>query len=192
MLERRGFRKAYTMEGGNKAWKGLVAVGFPEVGAAYFYTSGSIADFISLSWFLEEGTRIFYLQLTEMTDDPRADELLRTLIDSEEKHKSSLRDLYGKLTGEKFEAEGDPGRGEAILMEGGVAVDGAVEWARDMDLKEILEFSISLEAISYDRYLHMSTVVEDNETREVLRVLSREEKEHLERLVALFEDIIAK
>jgi rubrerythrin len=190
MLKRRGFREAYSMEGGIRAWKGLVAVGFPEVGAAYFYTSRTIADFISLSWFLEEGTRMFYLRLTDITDDARADELWKTLIDSEEKHKSSLRDLYGKVTGEKFEPEGDPERGEAIIMEGGVAVDGAVEWARNKDLKEILELSISLEAISYDRYLHLSTIVDVDETRGAFRVLAREEKKHLERLTALFDDTL--
>lgn len=190
MLNRGGFKKALSMEGGIRAWKGVVATGFPEVGAAYFYSSSTLADFVSLSWFLEEGTRTFYLRLTDITDDARAGELWKTLIDSEEKHKSSLRDLHGKLTGEEFEPEKGPEKGGAIIMEGGVAVDEAVQWAGDRELRDILDFSIALEAISYDRYLLLSRVAENNEAREVFRNLSREEKEHLERLTALFDETL--
>jgi rubrerythrin len=54
-------------------------------------------------------------------------------------------------------------------------------------ITEILELSVALETNSYDLYLNMERRLKDQPSAEVFRVLSGEEKEHLERLSALLE-----
>lgn len=63
----------------------------------------------------------------------------------------------------------------------------ALAWVKGQDLKEILELAISLEINSEDLYLKMERKVEDREAKQVFKVLSVQEKHHLERLVRLFE-----
>ncbi|MBU1209465.1 MAG: hypothetical protein KKH04_21520 [Proteobacteria bacterium] len=72
-------------------------------------------------------------------------------------------------------------------MEGGVPLTEALAWVKGQDLKEILELAISLEINSEDLYLKMERKVEDREAKQVFKVLSVQEKHHLERLVRLFE-----
>jgi rubrerythrin len=44
-----------------------------------------------------------------------------------------------------------------------------------------------LEAKAYDRYLKMVDVSENEDAKEVLRTIAKEEKEHLDRLAALMD-----
>ena len=53
--------------------------------------------------------------------------------------------------------------------------------------EDLLEFSISLEANSYDLYTLMERKTEDPKARKVFAALSDEEKQHLDKLSALFE-----
>jgi hypothetical protein len=54
-----GFENVYSMEGGFRAWEGLIAEGAPEAGMAYFTAGGGPEEFIALAWVLEEGSRSF-------------------------------------------------------------------------------------------------------------------------------------
>jgi rubrerythrin len=76
---------------------------------------------------------------------------------------------------------------EGDVMEGGIKVSEAIEWAKGRSVAEILEFSLSLEANSYDLYVKMERQAKDKRSAEVFHLLSGEEKQHLERLSALFE-----
>lgn len=191
-LLREGFSKAYSMDGGIKAWEGLVATGSQEVGMAYFSPAASREDFILLSWNLEEGTRTFYERISGTIVDPRSTQVLQELVAAEKAHQNTLRELFTSTSKETFDpAEITPGQPGGI-MEGGMDVASAIAWARERELVEILELSMSLEANAYDRYVLMSRNVEDDGSREVFTVLSREEKGHLDTLTTLFEDMIAK
>ena len=44
------------MEGGIRAWKGLVAEGIPEAGMAYFSPATRPEEMIALAWLLEDGS----------------------------------------------------------------------------------------------------------------------------------------
>ena len=63
----------------------------------------------------------------------------------------------------------------------------ALQWAEKKAVKEILELSISLESNAYDLYLKMEHKMESLNAKKVFKVLSTEEKEHLDRLASLLE-----
>ena len=152
----------------------------------YFGRAASTEEFIALAWLLEEGTRKFYHELAGKLDHQGVVVLFADLAQAEEHHKAILQGLYVELTGnnapgvvENLSGSLADG-GEAI--EGGVRLEDALHWTRGKDEKSILEFSISLEANAYDRYLLMWRNVSGESSKRVFRSLSKAEKHHLERL----------
>ena len=184
------------MGGGIRAWEGLVAEGIPEAGMAYFSPATRPEEMIALAWLLEDGSGKFYQNLSEMINDQEGKVLFQDLTKDEENHKSSLYKLYGTFS-EGPPAPGFPGtliHGELAgdVMEGGMLVSEALKWAKGKKLRDILEFSISLESNSYDLYLKMQKKVEDNSSKQVFKILSEAEKKHLERLTSLFNKRLEK
>lgn len=173
------------MQGGIRAWEGLVAKGPPEAGMAFFGDAAKPDELAMLAWMLEEGSRKFYVRLDEFLKDEEARHLFQSLARAEESHERTLAELYKTYSGgsaveEKLPAE----KGE--IMEGGVRVDESLLWARDKDVTSILEFAISLETNAYDLYMKMGRRFE-GDSRKVFALLGVEEKRHLARLAELLE-----
>jgi rubrerythrin len=178
------------MEGGIRAWQGLVAEGIPEAGMAYFSSTTRPEEMIGLAWLLEDGSRKFYESLAKMMEDQETKGLFLNLKRSEENHKTTLWKMYEELSGKPPAPEfpdtvisSEP-RGD--VMEGGMLVSEALRWSEGKELKDILELSISLESNSYDLYLKMEQRAEDRNAKQVFKTLSEEEKNHLEQLTSLF------
>ena len=188
ILSREGFREAYSMEGGIRAWNGLRAAGPPEAGMAYFDPAKKPEEMIALAWMLEEGACKFYGDMGKNQKSPEAAALFRELSDDEEKHKSSLFQIYQRRTGK----DTDPGFPRSLLslesgvdyLEGGVVLNKALEWAQGQELKDILDFSVSLEVNAIDLYIKMERKVEGEDAKEVFQALSNQERNHLKRLTA--------
>ncbi len=179
------------MRGGIHAWKGLVAEGAPESGIAYFSSATKAEELIALAWWLEDGSRQFYSELAAAMEDQEAKNLLSDLTIAEEHHQAFLLKLYQELSGLTSES-GFPRsvvspEKEGDVMEGGVRVSEALQWAKGKSVTEILEFSLSLEANSYDLYVKMEHQIKEQRSTQVFYRLSDEEKQHLERLSTLFE-----
>ncbi len=185
------FKVVHTLDGGIEAWHGLVAQGAPEAGMAYFSPASGTEELIALAWLLEEGSRKFYSALSAAMRDEEAASMFSALAVAEEHHKSPLFQLYRKYSGK----ESDPGFPDAVLrrrpagdvMEGGILVSEALQWAGGRDVRDVLELSISLETNSFDLYLKMERAMKDARSAEVFRTLADEEKVHLDRLTGLFE-----
>ena len=184
------------MEGGIRAWKGLVASSPPESGIAYFSPATKPEEMVALAWFLENGSRRFYAELGRTVNDNEISDLYAELALAEERHEATLLDLYRELVG------GPPNDGfpksvisvenEDDVMEGGIPVTEALEWVKGKSTTEVLGFSLALETNSYDLYLNMELRLKDQPSSRVFRVLSGEEKQHVERLSALFEEKIER
>lgn len=179
------------MEGGINAWQGLVAEGMPQSGMAYFSPATRPEELMALAWVLEDGSRKFYAELAAMLKDDEASDLYGQLSEAEEHHKAALLHLYNeipdKTPGLKFPwALISDGREEDV-MEGGMRVSEALQWAKGKKMTDILELSLSLETNAYDLYLNMERRMEEKRAAQVFRVLSGEEKQHLERLSLLLE-----
>ncbi len=179
------------MEGGINAWKGLVAEGAPQSGMAYFSPARKPEELMALAWLLEDGSRKFYSELVPTFMDKEEKDLFRQLAKAEERHQVSLLKLYEEFSG-KGPDPGFPGSvippgKEGDVMEGGMLVDEALQWAKGKRTIDILELSLSLETNSYDLYLKMERQMKDPRSAQVFNLLSGEEKQHLERLSSLLE-----
>ena len=190
-LEGAGFKQVYSMEGGIRAWNGLVAEGAPESGIAYFSAATKPEEMVAVAWFLENGSRRFYIELGHIMNDEKISDLFAELASAEERHEATLLDLYREFVGEKpndgFPKSVISVEKEDDVMEGGMRVTEALRWAKNKNISEILELSIALETNSYDLYLNMERRLQGQPSLKVFRVLSGEEKQHLERLSALLE-----
>lgn len=192
LLSSSGFKEVHSIEGGMDVWEGLMAEGAPESRMAYFSVASMPEELIALAWLLEDGSRKFYNKISEQLNDKEASVLFYDLTLAEEHHKASLLTLYEQFCGKKSDA-GFPwsvlhAEPAGDVMEGGMNVSEALQWAQGKDVKDILELSISLETNSYDLYLKMERAMKDDNSRQVFRTLSDEERLHLERLTTLFED----
>lgn len=194
MLNRAGFSKVYNMEGGINAWNGILAEGMPEVAMTFFALARSPREYIAIAWTLEEGTRAFYEAAYAGLENPRAKKLFRELSTAEEHHQSTLTTLWTEISGKKpdpdflrsFLSENNTEK----LMEGGVQLQGALQWIKGKEPKEILELSVSIESNAYDRYLFMMRQVDADPVKRVFETLSREEKHHLKKLTELFDEFL--
>jgi rubrerythrin len=179
------------MHGGIHAWKGLVAEGAPESGIAYFSSATWVEELIALAWWLEDGSRRFYSNLAARMKDEEAKNLFRDLTVAEGHHQTFLLKLYQGLSGltpqSGFPGSVVPAGKEGDVMEGGVRVSEALQWTEGKSVTEILEFSLSSETNAYDLYVKMEHQMKEQRSSQVFRLISGEEKKHLERLGALFE-----
>jgi rubrerythrin len=193
-LSSAGFKEVYSMEGGIHAWKGLVAEGAPESGIAFFSPATKAQELIALAWWLEDGSRRFYSSLAAGMKDEEARNLFKDLIVAEESHQTFLlklyRDLFGLTSDSGFPGSVIPPGKEGDVMEGGVRVSEALQWTEGKSVAEILEFSLSSETNAYDLYVKMEHQTKDQPSARVFRLISGEEKQHLERLSVLFEKSI--
>jgi rubrerythrin len=179
------------MKGGINAWKGLVAQGVPEAGMAYFDPAATPEELTALAWLLEEGSRRFYTEMARRERDQEEAVLFQDLSADEEAHQSILFGLYRSLTG------GKPGPGfpksmvnldpAVQYLEGGMVLDDTLEWTRGKDRREILDFSLSLEANAIDLYVKMERRAGGKESKRVFQAVADQERQHLKRLTAALE-----
>jgi rubrerythrin len=194
MLSGAGLKRVYSMAGGINAWKGLRAEGPPDSGMAYFAPAIRPEELIALAWYLEKGSHSFYSELSERLTDRVAKDLFGELSVAEERHQTALSGLYrdfaGPVSSAGFPESVIPSSEKGEIMEGGMRVGEALDWANGREIKDILDLSISLEANAYDLHLRMKARLEDPRGKEVFTVLSHEEKDHLDRLSSLLEQKI--
>jgi len=192
ILTRAGFSEVYSMEGGIRSWKGLVAEKLPEAGMAWFQSAQSTEELIGLAWLLEDGMRTFYLEIAKGLERSEEAQLFMELAGAELHHKNALLKLYQQINGEdvgvNFPSAILREQPKEKYLEGGVLLSEAFSWAGKKDEREILEFVMSLEVGSYDRYLTLRDHFKDESSREVFGLLAAEEKAHLKRLTRLFEE----
>ena len=183
------------MEGGIRAWNGLRAAGPLDAGMAYFEPAQKPEEMIALAWILEEGACKFYREMGKKEKSPDAAALFRELSDDEDTHKASLFKIYQSRSGK----DADPEFPYSLLslesgvdyLEGGIVLGEAVEWAQGKELKDILDFSISLEVNAIDLYIKMERKVEGGEAKEVFQALSNQERNHLKRLTSAHQTLIS-
>lgn len=180
------------MEGGIRAWKGMVAHGLPEAGMAYFSPATNAEEIVGLAWALEEGSKIFYQGVAEhFRADKEAEKMFTWLVSAEKSHEKHLLETYEALAGarpdfDKLRAKFSDSLNGAI-MEGGIAVNEALAWIQDKGVSASLEMAIAMEVNAFDLYVKMSRAIEDKQAQQIFEKLSEEEQVHLEKLSALLD-----
>ena len=187
-----GLKNVYTMEGGIRAWTGMVAYGPPEAGMAYFSPATNAEEIVGLAWALEEGSKLFYQGVAEhFNQDKETREMFSWLVSAEKNHEKHLLETYESMTGSKpdfvkLRAKFSDSLNGSV-MEGGVAVTEALEWVRGKGISESLELAMAIEVNALDLYIKMSRAIEDKKAQQVFEKLSEEEQVHLEKLADLLD-----
>jgi rubrerythrin len=180
------------MEGGIRAWHGMVATGTFEAGMAYFPPGADTREIVALAWAMEEGSRRFYRGAGERRQaDPEAVELFRQLAEAEDGHKRHLLASYEHLAGRAADpaswAQARGAAGDGAIMEGGLPVEAALGWLAGRDLVDVLDLAMGLEINAYDLYIKIGRRVEEENARRIFAGLAKEEQQHLARLGQLLD-----
>jgi len=180
------------MEGGIRAWKGMVAYGPPEAGMAYFSPAADAEEIVGLAWALEEGSKLFYQGVAgHFNQDKEIQEMFSWLVSAEKNHEKHLLETYESTTGSKPDFEKLRTRFSDSLngsvMEGGVPVKKALDWVNGKGVSEVLELAMAMEINAFDLYIKMSRIIEDTKAQQIFKKLSEEEQVHLEKLAALLD-----
>jgi rubrerythrin len=121
-----------------------------------------------------------------MANSIMADALVQLLIDKG----IITQSLYEKISGESVK-DGFPKyvlkKPPKTVMSGCVNVPDAVNWSKDKDASEILDFMMALEANTFDLYLKLGREVKSDRAKSVFMSLSEEEAGHLDKLSSVFE-----
>jgi len=73
------------------------------------------------------------------------------------------------------------------MMEGGMSVTKAIEWAKGKEVNDVLDLSIALESHAFELYIRMKRELAGESAKRIFHVLAAEEKVHLDRMVTLLE-----
>jgi rhodanese-related sulfurtransferase/rubrerythrin len=198
LLEESGFAPVYNMKGGIKAWHGLTAEGPPETGTAYFSETEKPEEILLLAWALEEGTRRFYEAMAGQTDDASAKKTYTDLKEVEVAHQQAIVTLYREVTGRSADRDSQVfdrylSSEEGVqFMEGQLKVAEVLAWAHDRPLREVLEYSIALEAQLYDLYFRLKDRFKEGSLHQVFSTLAAEEKKHLDQFSHLLDQNLEK
>lgn len=184
-LKRKGFSQVYNI-GGMRDWNGMVASGAPEAGMAIFDADRGLGPAVALARQLELGAQRFYLALAEHFQAADVRSLFEDLAEGEVIHARTLERTHADITGDREppalpEEEGDA----SDLMEGGVSIERALDWARSRPVADVLEFLVAMEANAHDRYLYVARQIEGS-ARTVFQRLGEAERKHQEQLLALY------
>lgn len=173
--------EVYTIDGGIMAWDGLVAKGEIEEGfRALIRDLKRQEELLRLAYWLEDGSRRFYMRVAEIFSEKKAKELFGALSSAEENHMKRISEHWPNATlDDRFSA----------YMEGGIPITKAIEriTSDKMSILETLEYSMQTEVNSLDLYLRIGRIFSED-AKELFREIIDEEKSHLKRLGELISD----
>jgi len=179
-----GFSIVYSMDGGINAWNGHVATGDYAEGLLLLKGRETAEELMSLALALEEGSRMFYTSIAEVTSDAEAKSIFTAIAEAEAKHKTNILQAYTLVTGANVAEDilnREPLKG---VMEGGVRIEDAIGYVKKQGnaLFDMLEVAMQVETNSLDLYIKMFREIGNVNAKNIFGTLIEEEKLHLSRL----------
>jgi len=184
LLQGQGFEDVNNLVGGISSWVGEGAFGPMELGMIAFTGAEGPVEIILKAYAMENVLQVFYVQRADMAETMERIGLFMRLAGFEDKHKDVLYELYTRVADEvmsREEFERTALRNATDMAEGGVPVSefmdrfpGAFE-----DDRGVLELASMVEAQALDYYLRCAMRAKNEDARDVLQLLAREEKAHL-------------
>jgi rhodanese-related sulfurtransferase/rubrerythrin len=190
LLSGQGFKEVYNLSGGIKAFRGEKATGPRELNLELIRGDESPPEVVVLAYLMEKGLQTFHEAAAAKTADPELAALCRQLARIEELHEEKLAGLYRQLEPTGQDLPSLMAAREPALMEGGFKPQEFLQQnaALMKSLPEMLELAMMLETQALDLYLRFAAKLTQPQAREVLYTLAQEEKAHLSRLAALWEE----
>ncbi|MBG0789189.1 MAG: sulfurtransferase [Desulfovibrionaceae bacterium] len=183
LLDGQGFTGISNLVGGMSAWNGHTAFGPMELGLVEFTGSETPEEVVLKAYAMENALHDFYVQRADWAETMERIELFMTLAGFEDRHKDTLFELYCRVAGRDVDREAF----EEVALRGEGAVEGGVEIGEFLnrypdafdDEQGILQLSSMIEAQALDYYQRCAARAENDDARDVLDLLAREEKAHL-------------
>jgi rubrerythrin len=149
------------------------------------------AEIIPIAYGMEEGLRIFYMEMSPKVDDKASSDLFKKLAAVEDQHKDRLFRVYKSLDSNVSDRKSFETKILGKTMEGGLTMNEflAENHPALQTPEDILNMAMSLETQSLDLYLRYSQKSEDPQTKEALYKLGDEEKAHLSSLGEMLEKL---
>lgn len=162
--------EVFTIDGGIVAWDGFVAKGDIEEGLRLLEGLKEPAEFVTLAYCLEDGSREFYLKVYEFFKE----EAFKTLASVEEIHKKMISDVWPDIKIEQRFID---------RMEGGLLISAVMEkvLSGNMQFQDVLEYSMQIEINSLDLYMRILKLV-PAPVIDIFRGIITEEKAHMKML----------
>jgi len=185
-----GFKELYNLAGGIKAFQGRKAAGPLELNLDLIRGDESPTEVVILAYGMEKAMQTFHETVAARTDAPDLAALCRQLAHYEELHEEKLAALYRNLEPTAPDLPAVMAERQPALMEGGFQPQKFLQQnaAFMKSLPEMLELALMLETQALDLYLRFAGRLTQPQAREVLYTLAQEEKAHLARLAALWDE----
>ena len=192
VLVKSGFSDVHVLQGGLHAWQYGVSAGLPHQLYPPLVKAAKAEEQAVLAWAMEENARRFYQAMVDTLDDADVAALFAELAEAENHHKATLKALWEALAGcpagEDFAASSSSSVG---VMEGGIALDEALQWAKQSSTAQILNFAMAMELSAYDHYLYLQRNSDNPDSERLFEVMADEERHHLRELGQSLEKISA-
>lgn len=176
------------MEGGITAWEGSRATGPPEAGIDYFTPADDAGEMAALAWSLEHNTRKLYTALNESETLSGRGDIFLKLASAEDHHKQALEEFYYNRYGKPLSVLTD--QMDLKILEGGARLAETMAWVDGRSFPEILHMALAMEANAYDRYLQMIDATEDEDAKDIFKMIAGEERAHLKSLSDLLDSVV--
>ncbi len=190
MLSGWGFKEAYNLAGGIKAFQGHKATGPQELNLDLVKGDETPAQIITLAYGMEKALQLFYETLQQQSPDKELQDLFGKLAQVEVRHEQRLFEVYGRVASggqdlAAFESSTVPN-----TLEGGFNAAKFLETNQShlQTAPEVLDLAMMLETQALDLYLRFAQRTDQPQTKEVLFTLAGEEKAHLASLGRLLEE----
>ncbi|MEA1870104.1 MAG: ferritin family protein [Euryarchaeota archaeon] len=159
------------------------------------------SDVLIVALMLEKGAVEFYTKAQKLIKDEKAVQVFQRLVVMEDTHLQRLYMRYSQLLWEMKSLLGAADKLPSldqlkvelstVYMEGGMRINEELVKIGDlafMDDLEALEMGLEKEYMAYDFYKRAADTVDDHKTRNLLRELVLEEKEHINLLLQEIEE----
>ena len=179
-LASQGFGDVRHIEGGIDSWLGNKAFGHFELNLNLLNPETEFPDAISMAYAMEEGLRLFYMELARETKDEFFQKLYRKLASFEVEHKSDLSNKYRIVEGkELIQKEVDERHGQ--IMEGGGYADITLikTLANTEDISDVFGLAMAFEIQAFDFYFRLSQHAVKKEVKAFFMEMADAEKVHL-------------
>jgi rubrerythrin len=174
LLSGQGFKEAYNLDGGIKAWQGLEATGPQELNLDLVRGDETPAEILALAYQMEDSLQTFHKEMHNRAED----------------HKHTILQLSAKIE--------QPGKGlETSRVDSGqIVLEGGFDMVEFMEQNEpflktvpnVIDLAMMLETQALDLYLRFAHKSANAETKDVLFKIAQEEKAHLAALGRLMEE----
>ena len=149
-------------------------------------------DVLKVAYSLEQGLRIFYLDLGEKAKNNKVKDLFAKLSEIEVQHQKSIYNAFLDISPDKVSLDDFEAMVETRALEGGLSTDEYLDLFKpDFNSEtDIISLAMSIEAQALDLYQRVSLKVENSSSRDIINKIANEEKAHLASLGKLMDDIL--